>query len=168
MIWFQGGVLAAMLWLVGVPEKWGWFLLIAILGNAWWRYGQAVYLGQRAFSFRADMTGPEFEQNCAAALRSAGWAARTTRGSGDQGVDVIAKKNGIKVAIQCKRYAKPVGNRAVQEALAGKHFINAHWAAVVSNAAYTQSARDLASASGVRLLHYTDLMNADRLFTPRL
>lgn len=75
----------------------------------------------------------------------------------DQGVDVIAEKNGLRVAIQCKLYSKPVGNKAVQEIAAGKVHQQAHYGAVVTNGSFTISAKELAATNGIRLLHYTDL-----------
>lgn len=99
----------------------------------------------------------EFEQYCAEVLSRHGWNARSTQGSGDQGIDVIAEKNGQRVVIQCKLYSKPVGNGAVQEIIAGKAFEAADIACVVSNQPYTKSAQQLAAATGVRLLSHRDL-----------
>ena len=62
------------------------------------------------------------------------------------------------------RYAKAVGNRAVQEAFAAKSFVGAQFAAVVTNASYTTSARQLAASTGVLLLHFTDLARPSRHF----
>ena len=49
------------------------------------------------------MDGLQFEHRCAELLRYRGFHKVTvTKGSGDQGVDILAKKNGIKYGIQCK------------------------------------------------------------------
>jgi len=106
----------------------------------------------------------EFEQNCATRLRQAGWAAAVLGQSGDQGVDILAKKRGVRVVFQCKCYATPVGNSAVQEAYAGRAHSQAHHAAVVGKSGYTRSARDLAGRVGVLLLCPSDLGRADTLF----
>ena len=47
-----------------------------------------------------------------------------TQGSGDQGVDILAQKDDVKYAIQCKRHKNPLGNTPVQEVNAGKYIIN--------------------------------------------
>lgn len=99
----------------------------------------------------------QFERHCSDILASYGWESRTTKGSGDQGIDIIATYNGVKAVFQCKKYSQPVGNAAVQEIISGKVFEQAHIAAVVSNAAYTPSARQLASTAGVHLLHFSEL-----------
>jgi hypothetical protein len=71
-------------------------------------------------TFSSDMTPNEFETFCAEELKRIGWNARVTMQSRDQGVDVVAEKNGVRVVIQCKLYARPVGNKAVQEAAAAR------------------------------------------------
>jgi HJR/Mrr/RecB family endonuclease len=135
----------------------GWFAI--------WRRRRAAYRSALvAFRWDEAMTPIAFEHHCADYLKARGWNARTTRASGDQGVDVIAEKSGVRVAIQCKKQASPVGNKAVQEVYTGMTVIAAHRAAVVSNNTYTPAAREAASATGVKLLHFTELRNADRLF----
>jgi restriction system protein len=99
----------------------------------------------------------EFESYCAELLRKSGFDAYATQGSGDQGVDVKADKNGEKWVFQCKLYSQPVGNKAVQEVIAGRGYEDANKAAVVTNNGYTKSAKELAQATGVLLLHYTEL-----------
>ena len=66
----------------------------------------------------------------AEAMRLGGWKAETTKGSGDQGVDVLAERAGVRVVLQRKRYNKSVGNKADQEAFAAKTFAKAQYAAV--------------------------------------
>ena len=110
------------------------------------------------------LTPRQFEQHCADALAARGWSVKLGRGSGDQGVDVLARKSGRSVVLQCKLYTRPVGNKAVQEALAGRGYAGADGAAVVSNAPYTPAAHALAARVGVLLLHTADLARADTLF----
>ena len=67
------------------------------------------------------MTGEDFELYVAQMLGKIGfYNIQTTKGSGDQGVDILAEKEGMKYDFQCKRYDKQVGNNAVQEVFAGK------------------------------------------------
>lgn len=101
--------------------------------------------------------GLYFESWVAESLKQFGWEATPTIGSGDQGVDVTARKDGITIAIQCKRYAGSVGNKAVQEVVAGKAFYGLDHAVVISTGSYTRSASDLASVCGVHLLVPDDI-----------
>jgi restriction system protein len=57
------------------------------------------------------MSGPQFEGFVAEIMRGLGYRATVLGGSGDQGVDVIATAGKERIAIQCKNYAKPVGNK---------------------------------------------------------
>jgi len=104
-----------------------------------------------------EMSPIEYEHFIVNILNSSGWIARATTSTGDQGIDVIAEADNIKIVIQCKLYSSNVGNSAVQEIIAGKVFEKADYAAVVSNANYTRSARQLASSSGVFLMHHDEL-----------
>jgi HJR/Mrr/RecB family endonuclease len=69
----------------------------------------------------------------------------------------------ISVVLQCKKSSTPVGNKAVQEAHAGKGFMDADYAIVVSNNSFTPSAKQLASTLGILLLHHDQLHDLYRL-----
>jgi len=101
--------------------------------------------------------GWEFEHWVAESFRKFGWQARVTQGSGDQGVDVVAEINGVSVGIQCKRYSGSVGNKAIQEAYSGMKHFGLDKAAVLTNANYTKSAKELAASTGVLLLSPEDI-----------
>ena len=108
--------------------------------------------------------GLAFENWVATNLKKFGWDAEATKGSGDQGLDVIAKKNGKRVGVQCKLYSSNVGNKAVQEIISAKEFFNLDAAVVITNAGYTKSARDLARKCNVHLLTHYDIPRFDDLF----
>lgn len=101
--------------------------------------------------------GLGYEQFCLKTLAAAGWRAHPTPASGDQGADIVAERDRVRLVVQCKRYGKPVGNAAVQEAAAAGRYWSGDMAAVVSNAGFTPAARKLAAATGVLLLHHDDL-----------
>lgn len=98
------------------------------------------------------MDGYEFEHFCRRILIKNGFGDVTvTKGSGDQGVDILATKDSVRYAIQCKRYESNVGNEAVQQVYAGKNYYDCHVAVVLTNRSFTQSARQLAAKNGVLL-----------------
>ncbi len=117
---------------------------------------------QPEIAFNPGATPIEYEHLVAETLRRHGWDARTTKASGDQGIDVLATKGALRVVLQCKLYARPVGNAAVQEAIAGQRFASATHAAVVSNAVFTKAAQQLATIAGVLLLHHEELPTLER------
>ncbi|WP_217992464.1 restriction endonuclease [Morganella morganii] len=116
-----------------------------------------------SLAWDSNMSPAEYETFCADTLNNNGWDAKTTVATGDQGVDVIAEKGGVKVAIQCKKYSSAVGNKAVQEVAAGMSYWGADIAVVVSTAGYTRSARELASVHNVYLLHHDDLKDLEQI-----
>lgn len=91
------------------------------------------------------MEGHEFEYYCAELLKKSGFQeVEVTRGSGDYGIDILAEKDGVTYAIQCKRYNAPVGVKAVQEAYAGRDYYDRMVGAVLTNQYFTQPAVEAA------------------------
>jgi HJR/Mrr/RecB family endonuclease len=99
----------------------------------------------------------DFEKWCADTLIERGWAAKLTRGSGDQGIDIIAEKDGRTLVVQCKKWQNACGNKAVQEIIAGREYIGADMAMVVATGGFTTSAKQLAHKTEVILLSQHDL-----------
>lgn len=97
------------------------------------------------------MSGHEFERFIAKLFKNMGYSTNITKGSGDQGIDVIADKNGKKIGIQTKCYTGNVTNSAIQEVVAGLTHYKLDKAMVITNSSFTQSARELAQSNGVVL-----------------
>jgi hypothetical protein len=74
-----------------------------------------------------------------------------TQGSGDYGIDILARRKNVTYAIQCKRWQASVGVKAVQEAGLGADYYHCDAAAVITNSTYTKQAVNLAEKTGVRL-----------------
>ena len=91
------------------------------------------------------MEGHEFEYYCAELLRKRGCEeVEVTPGSKDYGVDILAEKDGVSYAIQCKRYAAPVGVKAIQEAYAGRDYYDKMVGVVLTNQYFTKPAVEAA------------------------
>lgn len=97
--------------------------------------------------------GIEFEQRLMREICETfpGAKIESTPVSGDQGADVLVTIEGIKFAIQAKRYTGVVGNAAVQEVFAAQQFYEADYAMVVTTSRYTNPAQALAQKIGVEL-----------------
>lgn len=92
-----------------------------------------------------DMDGHEFEYFCADLLEQRGFVeVEVTRGSGDYGIDILAEKDGVTYAVQCKRYTAPVGVKAIQEAYAGRDYYDRMVGAVMTNQYFTAPAVEAA------------------------
>ena len=97
------------------------------------------------------MSGKEFEEFICKMFKSMGYISEVTKQSGDQGLDVIAEKNGVKIGIQAKCYSNTVGNSAIQEAVAGKNYYGCQKVIVVTNNNFTAAAIELAECNDVIL-----------------
>ncbi len=98
------------------------------------------------------MSGIDFESYCAEILRMQGYSdIRLTKASGDQGVDITARRGGQRWAFQCKHYSQPVGNKAVQEVYAGAAIYGCDRAVVMTNSTFTSGAKEAARRTGVEL-----------------
>ncbi len=108
----------------------------------------AVLLGRRRrrrFAGLDEMDGRDFEVFCAGLLEKRGFLdVEVTKGSGDYGIDILAEKEGVTYAIQCKHYAAPVGVKAVQEAYAGRDYYDRMVGAVLANQYFTAPAVEAA------------------------
>ena len=92
-----------------------------------------------------DMDGHEFEYFCADLLEQRGFVeVEVTRGSGDYGIDILAEKDGVTYAVQCKRYTAPVGVKAIQEAYAGRDYYDRMVGAVMTIQYFTAPAVEAA------------------------
>jgi len=106
-----------------------------------------------------EINGYEFEKITKELLLKNGFHdVVVTQASNDFGVDVLAVKDEIKYAIQCKKYASNVGVKAVQEVIASKSMHNCHVAVVLTNNYFTKSAEKLAEKNNVLLWDRNDLI----------
>ncbi|MGM0173662.1 restriction endonuclease [Enterococcus sp. DIV0800] len=98
------------------------------------------------------LTGHQFEEYCGRLLKDMGFSnINVTVASGDQGIDILASMGTTAYGFQCKNYVSVVGNKAVQEALAGKVFYKIDKVGVITNNYFTNSAKKLASEGNVEL-----------------
>lgn len=108
---------------------------------------------QRRVSTHYDLLGGhEFERFCAEILRNNGFTnVEVTSGSGDYGVDILALKDGISYAIQCKCYSSNIGNKSVQEAYSGRDYYRKNVGVVLTNQYFTPAAKETAERTGIAL-----------------
>lgn len=118
----------------------GTFLILAVCILIW------IFKRKKSVPLEVDcMEGHDFEYFCAELLEKTGFLeVEVTKGSGDYGADILAEKDGITYAIQCKCYQAPIGVKAVQEAYAGRDYYDRMVGAVLTNQYFTQPAVEAA------------------------
>lgn len=118
-----------------------------------------IYIAFRAMRRRRyvpelidELEGRDFEVYCADLLAKNGfYDVEITKGSGDYGLDILAERDGVTYGIQCKRYDKPIGVAAVQQAYAGRDYYGRMVGAVMTNQFFTDAAVKMAQALNVLL-----------------
>ena len=91
------------------------------------------------------MNGRQFERFCKELLEYNGYTnVKLTPASGDQGVDITARKGNTRYAFQCKHYKANVGNKAVQEVYTGKTLYGCNVGVVITNSHFTPKAKEIA------------------------
>ena len=142
----------------------GWSLGLAALAPAVPAFLLGVLRGARTPSSRERpgaaqeaMSGLEFEDYVARIARGCGVPVIMTPLSGDWGVDLIVGRRPNRLAVQCKRQARPVGTGAVQEVVSGAPMQDCTQTMVVTNHGFTPAARRLAELHGCVLVGGEDL-----------
>lgn len=97
------------------------------------------------------LNGYEFEEFVGKLFTKLGYKTEITKSSGDQGLDVLAVKNELRVGIQAKCYTGKVGNKAVQEIVAALGHYNCSKGIVITNQYFTDSAIELAKSNDILL-----------------
>ena len=123
---------------------WMWHTWLAWLDQRQAARLDALYRSSGQAAIDA-MTGVEFEHYVAAVLRGHGYGVEFTRATGDFGVDLIATRDGVRTAVQCKRQARAVNGSAIQQVVGGAPVHGCTTTMVVSNNRYTRAAEHLAA-----------------------
>jgi len=103
-------------------------------------------------SFLQAMNPILFEQWIALLFEHQGYSVRTTRASGDGGVDVIAQKPGETLSIQCKRYKKAVGVQEVRQLGGALHEFKNTKGVFVTTGTFTAEALRYAREASIRTI----------------
>lgn len=105
------------------------------------------------------MDGAEFESFIAELFFKMGFQTKVTKGSHDQGIDIIAANLIESIGMQVKRYnlENRVSNKAIQEVFGGLNYYNLQKGMVVTSSFFTNSAKELAHSNNIILWDRFDL-----------
>jgi hypothetical protein len=109
---------------------------------------RAVLLQRNWKAMRSD----EWEDYLVEVFRTLGAKAERIGKCGDQGCDLVVEIGPKRIAVQAKGYYHAVGNKAVQEAVAGVAHYRCSAAAVITNSRFTRGARELAESNRCTLI----------------
>ncbi|WP_440961856.1 restriction endonuclease [Paenibacillus nitricinens] len=100
------------------------------------------------------LSGTDFERLMELYYIDQGYTVQRVGGSGDHEVDLILKgKEGYKIAVQCKRWKKDVGNDIVLRLKAGKQVHGCYDAWIVTTSNFTKHAKEAADRLNIKLIN---------------
>ncbi|MFC4323668.1 restriction endonuclease [Litchfieldia salsa] len=107
------------------------------------------------------LSGEEFERLVYLYFKDKGFKPETTAKTGDHGVDLVIKdpKDGLKIAVQCKRYKENIGNKDLIKLEGGKRFYKCPGTMFITTSNYTAKAMEFAESVNMELwngLHIQD------------
>ena len=173
-------VLSVILTLTVVALKWFWFpigkdtwVLAAFVGLfavIFWAATLWGYLhhgkrqkrldAQKSLEDLRAMSWQQFEHLVADAYRRQGYSSFDNGGVGDGGVDVILKKEGVRVAVQCKQWKKwTVGEPMVREFLGAIVSGGFDRGIYVTVGVYTAGAKTFAEKNRIELVDGEKLLS---------
>lgn len=118
--------------------------------------------------FETIKDGIAFEHYCAHVLRLNSFTdVQVTPASNDYGVDILAIRDEVTYAVQCKLYSTPIGISAIQEIISGREYYGCDIGVVMTNNSFTDNAIELAKkVGGIKLWGHDKLCKFEQTITP--
>jgi restriction system protein len=138
-----------------------WILLFAAAIKLGYELYQHYQLSKSGIYDVDKMTGGQFEELLEIIFTNLGYKTVRTIPDGtlaDYGVDLIIEKDGIRTAVQAKRWKGKVGEDAVREVYSGRNIYDCTETMVVTNSDFTKMAWKLAKSDNVKLWNRKDLI----------
>lgn len=108
------------------------------------------------------LTGIQFEKELAILFRTFGYEVITTSITGDEGVDLILKKDSIKAIVQCKAHNKPLGPAVVRELYGVMIHENANLAILATLNGVTVGGRSWMRDKPIRVIELNDILKMSK------
>ena len=96
--------------------------------------------------------GIEFEQELASLSRAMGYHVESTPVSGDQGIDLVLKRNGKTTIVQCKAYKSPAGPAVARELFGSMIAYGADDAILACTGGFTKGVEEFVQGKPIRLI----------------
>lgn len=153
-------LLPALFGLGAVVSTWRAWIRRTLLEDIASRRGPAVF---------AHMTWREFEQLVGELFRQQGYQVTETGGGGaDGGIDLILRRDGETLLVQCKQWkALKVGVQVVRELYGVMAAEQAHGGFVVTSGSFTEEAHSFAEGLAIHLIEGPELQQMVRQLHPK-
>jgi restriction system protein len=120
--------------------------------------GFAAWELRTRIDFWRAISGRTFEAELAATFSRLGYEAALTPVSGDEGVDIVLKKNGKTIIVQCKATANPVGPAVARELYGTLLASAADEAVLAATAGVTAGVRRFVSGKPIRVFGMSEIL----------
>ncbi len=104
------------------------------------------------------LKGTKFERALARLYKKIGYVVSQTKGSGDEGIDLILVKEGVRTVVQCKGHAKPIGVSAVRDLYGAMMHFGAKNAVLACPAGFTKGVIEFVKGKPIQLLAASELV----------
>jgi restriction system protein len=165
-------VSAATAWYNPLGYRWaGLSLLIALSLGLGWKLRRAVRRRQalRTLAGLRALPPAEFEAAVGRWLRRDGWHVNHCGGVADGGIDLLARKGGDTLAVQCKRYAETasVTSAQVRDLYGAAVAVGATHALLVTTGRISSAATTWCADLSTPPLHLVSALELGRIVTGR-
>ena len=103
------------------------------------------------------LSGVEFEQELGEVFKRLGYVVQSTPSTGDQGIDLILRKDGKTTIVQCKGYQSPVGPSVARELFGSLVASKADNAILACTGGFTQGVKQFVRGKRINLLSAAEL-----------
>jgi Holliday junction resolvasome RuvABC ATP-dependent DNA helicase subunit len=104
------------------------------------------------------MDGTTFEGYVAEVYRRSGFLVEATGSTGDHGIDLVLRKDGQVIVVQCKRWNASVGEPVVREFFGALVSFGANLGFLVTTGQFTRQAEQFAEGKPLQLVDLDELM----------
>ena len=106
------------------------------------------------------LNGLEFERELAGLFMCYGYRVESTPASGDEGVDLVLRKNGKTIVVQCKSHQAPIGPAIVRELYGSMIASRADGAVLACTGGFTRGVVRFAEGKPITLLSAQEITQA--------
>jgi restriction system protein len=151
-------------------------ILVAVITVFVWRHAQVGRDAFRRTGFTTNdlrrLSPSQFEEWCADRLREQGHRVTVVGGQSDHGIDLIAERDGSRMAVQCKRWfgIRLVGEPQVRDLLGAMQHVQATTGMVITTGQYSEAALKWVAGKPIRLWGVEELVagSAPAAITPTI
>ena len=103
------------------------------------------------------LSGPEFERELGTLFSHMGYRVESTPVSGDQGIDLILRKDGKTTVVQCKSHRKPVGPAVARELYGSMVASHADSAILACTGGFTRGVEEFVRGKPIALVSASEI-----------